>query len=203
MVIDIICVIFAAYGFYLGFSKGIISTIFTVLSLFLGIIAGIKFAPAMTEFLENVLGQESPLMFVAGICLSFVLTMILIRMLARGLEGVLKTANINVINQAAGGLLLSSIMVLLFSILVWAGVKSHVIDERTQIESFSYKYLKPFPSQAYAVAVKFKPAFDEFWDYSLDVMDRLERISVERTEDNKVFDIEEDEQDKKKDNTIN
>lgn len=203
MVIDIICVIFAAYGFYLGFSKGIISTVFTVLSVFMGIIAGIKFAPAMTEFLENILGKESPLMFVAGICLSFVLTMIFIRMIARGLEGVLESANINVINQFAGGVLLAGIMVLFYSVLVWAGMKSHVIDDRTKAESFSYKYLKPFPGQAYAVAVKLKPAFDEFWDYSLDVMDKLEKVSVQRTEDNTIFDIEEEEPNGKADDTTN
>ena len=86
MVIDIICAIVAAYGFYLGFTKGIIKTIFTLISIFFGILAAAKFGPTMTDFLQSTFSYNHSMMFLAGMLLTFVLTMMFIRTLARGLE---------------------------------------------------------------------------------------------------------------------
>ncbi|MCB0617377.1 MAG: CvpA family protein, partial [Saprospiraceae bacterium] len=121
MVIDIIFVIMAGYGFYLGFAKGIIRTIFTILSFLFGLLAAFKFAPAATKFLETAFDSNNPMMFLAGFLLSFVLTMILIRLVARAIEGFLRTANINIVNQFAGGLLLAGMMTLLYSMVLWFG----------------------------------------------------------------------------------
>ena len=182
MVVDIICVLVVLYGFYLGFSKGIISTIFTILSLTFGLMAAFKFAPGMTLFLERSFNSSSPLMFLAGFLLSFAVTMIILRMIARGLEGILKTANINVVNQLAGGILLSGILVLLYSFLLWFADSGHLLDQQTKDQSVTYRYLEQFPGEFKKVGVKIQPLFSEFWDQSMEMMDRLERMSIEQTE---------------------
>ncbi|MFT5165708.1 MAG: putative membrane protein required for colicin V production [Saprospiraceae bacterium] len=182
MVIDIIFVITLLYGFYLGFSKGIISAVFSILSLVFGLMAAFKFAPATTDFLEKAFNNQNPLMFLAGFLLSFVIVMVVIRMIARALEGLLKTANINIINQLAGGVLLGGVFVLLLSVLLWFGDKAHLVDDTTKDTSLTYKYLETFPSEAKGIAYRFKPMFEEFWNSSLDMMDKLEGMSVEKTE---------------------
>ncbi len=198
MVIDILFVITLLYGFYLGFSKGIISAVFTILSLLFGLMAAFKFAPATTDFLEKAFNNNNPLMFLAGVLLTFVIVMVVIRMIARGLEGLLKTANINVLNQLAGGVLLSGVLILLLSVLVWFGDQAHLIDPKTKRTSVTYKYLETFPGQAKDIAYRFKPMFEEFWNSSLDMMDRLEEMSVEQTESKpNIYDIPDD--DEKKD----
>jgi uncharacterized membrane protein required for colicin V production len=194
MVIDIIFVIAAGYGFYLGFSRGIIRTVFTVLSLLFGLMAAFKFAPAATRFLETAFNNTNPLMFIAGFLLSFVLTMIIIRLIARALEGVLKTANINILNQFAGGVLLSGMMVLIYSLLLWFAQQSHILDEDTKDGSFTYTYLQHFPEQVWNGYEYIKPTFQEFWDESVFFMDRLQKMSVERSEDDaNIFDLDETE----------
>ncbi|MCP3932959.1 MAG: CvpA family protein [Bacteroidetes bacterium] len=196
MVIDIIFAIAAGYGFFIGYTKGIIKTVFTILAFGFGLMAAFKFAPAMTNFLETAFNSDNPLMFIAGFLLTFVLTMVFIRLIARGLEGILKTANINIINQIAGGVLLSGMMILLYSVLLWFGDKSHLVNDKTKEDSFTYEYIKDFPTQVWAAAETLKPTFEEFWDHSVDFMDKLEKMSkegVERSEsDAKVYDIEED-----------
>lgn len=182
MVIDIIFAITLVYGFYLGFSKGIISTVFTILSLVFGLMAAFKFAPATTEFLKKAFNNTNPLMFLAGFLLSFVVVMILIRMIARGMEGLLKTANINIINQLAGGVLLGGVLLLLYSVIVWFGDQAHLIDDTTKRQSITYPYIETFPGEAKGIAYRFKPVFEEFWNSSLDMMDRLEEMSLEQTE---------------------
>ncbi len=194
MVIDIIFAITLVYGFYLGFSKGIISTVFTVLSLLFGLMAAFKFAPATTDFLEKVFSSNNPLMFLAGFLLSFVVVMVIIRTIARGLEGLLKTANINFINQLAGGVLLGGILVLLLSVLIWFGDQAHLIDSKTKLTSKTYPYLETFPAEAKGIAYRFKPMFEEFWNASLDMMDRLEEMSIEQTENSDIYDYPEEEE---------
>ncbi len=182
MVIDIIFALVVLYGFYLGFSRGIISTVFTILSFTFGLMAAFKFAPGMTLFLERSFNSSSPLMFLAGFLLSFAVTMIILRMIARGLEGILKTANINVINQMAGGLLLSGILVLFYSFLLWFADSGHLLDQKTKTESFTYIYLEQFPGEVRTIGAQVQPVFQEFWDQSMNMMDRLERMSIEQTE---------------------
>ena len=98
MVIDIILIIFMIYGFWIGFSKGIIGTVFTVLSYVFGGLAAMKLSPSVTRLLEEQL-SPSPLMFILGIILTFIGTMALLRLIGRSLEGVLQSVNINIINQ--------------------------------------------------------------------------------------------------------
>lgn len=193
MVIDIILVITVLYGFYLGFARGIIGAVFSILSLLFGMMAAFKFAQPTTDFLEQAFNNDNPLMFLAGFLLSFVIVMVFIRMIARALEGILKTANINVINQLAGGMLLSGILVLLLSVLIWFGDQAHLIDDKTKQQSFTYRYLETFPGEAKTLAYHFKPMFEEFWNSSLDMMDRLEEISVEQTGTKaEIYDISEE-----------
>ncbi|MEO1517622.1 MAG: CvpA family protein [Bacteroidota bacterium] len=188
MVIDIVFFIFIAYGFYLGFSRGIIRTAFTILSLTIGVMASLKLAPATTKFLETTFADDNPLMFLAGMLLSFTIVMVILRMIARGLEGILKTANINVINQIMGGVLLSALLVLLYSVLLWFGDQAHMIDKETKVKSITYPYLQQYPGKVKQVAMQFQPMVEEFWDQSLDMMDRLEKISIEQTEKTRIED---------------
>jgi len=195
MVIDIIFVISLLWGFYLGFSKGIIKTLFTVLSIIIGLFAAFKFAPATTNFLETALKNTNPLMFLAGFICTFVFTMLLIRMFARGLEGVFKAANINFINQTVGGVFLGGVMVLLYSMLIWFGDQAHILNPDVKAESVTYVHLKEYPEQVRYMGEVVKPTFNEFWVQSVEMFDKLEQTSTENPSYNaeaeaRIYDIE-------------
>lgn len=192
MAIDIMFVIMVLIGFYIGFSRGIIKTVLSVLSIIFGIIAGFKFAGPMETFLIQATGQDRPIMFVVGFLLSFAIVMILIRMLAKGLESILQSANINIINQIMGGILTALFMVFIYSYILWFGDQSRMIDDATKRESKTYVYVKEFPGQAKHIFVQIQPIIKDFWDQSLDMMDQLEEMSVEKTSNEKVYDIPED-----------
>ncbi|MBK7872130.1 MAG: CvpA family protein [Saprospiraceae bacterium] len=71
IMIDLFFFITAGYGFFLGFYRGIIQTIFTILSYVFGLLAAFKLSPAATKFLETATGSDHPLMFVAGFLIAF------------------------------------------------------------------------------------------------------------------------------------
>ena len=198
MAIDLIFVVLAAWGFYLGFSRGIIKTIFTILSVVFGLMMAFRFGPTVTGTLESLF-SENPLMFIAGFLLTFVGTMFIIRFLASSLEGVLESANINFINQIIGGFFVSALIVLVFSMILWFGDKSHLVGESTKEESVTYSYLEKYPQKVWALSAKAKPIFEDFWDHSIEFMDDLEKMSVERREsDPEFYDIPENDQDRER-----
>ncbi len=197
MVIDIIFLIIAAYGFWLGFSRGIIKTIFTLISYFFGLIAAFKFSPSATQLLESLFSPH-PLMFIAGFLLSFLLTMVIIRMLAKGLESILESVNINIINQVAGGALLAAVLVLVYSIILWFGNASHLISTQSKSESRTYAYLEQYPEQVWKVGVLLWPTIENFWHYSVDFMDDLQQLSSEDRGATETYDLPEEDEDELK-----
>jgi membrane protein required for colicin V production len=193
MVIDIIFLLTAAYGFYTGYSRGIINTVFTVLSWMFGVMAALKFAPGMTRFLESTLNNTNPMMFVAGSLLSFVLMMVLIRMIGSTLQEMLQAANVNMVNQFAGGGLMALIFSFVFSVLLWFGDQARLVNEPAKRESFTYPLLKDLPAQGKMAIQTFVPIFKEFWANSSDAFDRIRDMSVQKTEtDPNVYDIPDD-----------
>lgn len=194
MIIDLLFLITAIYGLYLGYSRGIIKTVFTVLSVLFGVIIAFRFSPDTTKLLESLFTSTNPLMFIAGFLLTFVLTMIGIRMFARVLENGLESANINFLNQAAGAALTAAFTTLLFSTLVLFANKAHLIEEDTKQDSITYSYLEKYPQTMWGLLGKAKPTLQRFWDRSVEFMDRLEDYRVEDSESEPtIYDIEEDE----------
>jgi hypothetical protein len=83
--------------------------------------------------------------------------------------------------------------VAIFSLLVMFGDRAHIIDKQTKADSQTFPLLEQMPEKIMEVGALVKPVFSDFWDYSVDFMDRLERMNVERSESDNIFDIEEDE----------
>ena len=144
--IDLMFLIIAGYGFFIGYTRGIIRTVFTVLSVLFGLLAALKFGPTISKLLkEDLIQSDNPMMFLAGFLIAFLLTMILIRLFARGVEGVLQTVQINVINRFAGGVITAGLFIFVFALLLRFGERSNVLNSRAKTESFTYQFLEAYP----------------------------------------------------------
>jgi len=191
MAIDIICFLVFSYGAYVGYTRGIINTFFSLVSWLFGLMAAFKFAPGATRLLEDTFNSENPLMFLAGFVLAFMVTMMILRLIGKGLEGILKTVNINIINRVVGSGVLAGIMVLVYSVILWFGDSSNIINEEAKYTSRTYPYLKEFPGQVRVAFDAVQPTFEEFWDESVEFMDKIQEMGVDRSEsDPNIFDID-------------
>jgi membrane protein required for colicin V production len=195
MTIDVLFLLIAGWGFYQGYSRGIIKTVFTAFSIVFGLMIAFKFTPAATRFLETAFHSTSPMNFVGGFLLAFLLTMIIIRMLAQFLERLLQSANINVINQAAGGILLASLYTLVFSLLIWFGAQAHIVTPENTKDSLTYEQLRAFPSKMKGVYEYIKPGFQDFWHEAVRFIDHMGEQGLEKTEQQPtIFDIPEEDE---------
>ncbi len=195
MIIDILFLLVAGWGFYQGYSRGIIKTVFTVFSIVFGLMIAFKFTPAATRFLETAFHSDSPLNFIAGFLLAFALTMIIIRMTAQFFEKTLQAANINFINQTAGGILLGALYTLVYSLLLWFCDQAHIVTPENSKDSMTYQHLRAFPSKMKGVYEFVKPGFKDFWHESVRFIDRMEEKSMKETESQPtIFDIPEEQE---------
>ena len=193
MIIDLLCAIVGLYGFWVGYSRGIIKTVLTTISFLFGFMAAAKFSPTVSTMLQDMIEAPGTIMLPAAFLLTFILTLVLFRMLANGLEGMLEAVNVNFINQIAGGGISMFFFVFLYSVLVSFADNSRMIDPDTKQESFSYQILEPLPDYAWSLGKYVWPVFQEFYQYALDVMDQID-TQVQRQENDRFFDIEEDEE---------
>lgn len=194
MAIDVICLIVLAYGFWQGYSKGIISTIFNTLAYLFGITLAFKMTPTTTNILEALFHSTNPLMFLAGFLANLFFIMFLLRQAARGMEGLFQAAYLGTINQLFGGAFLGGVYVLIFSVLVWFASEANLLDDLTISQSRTYPVLKELPGQAKSVAIRFKPLASDLWDTSINWMDRMKSYGIQKTETKpKIYELPDEE----------
>lgn len=192
MILDLICLIFVAYGFWIGYSKGIISTVLSIASYFFGVLAAMKFGPVMADILGDIFqtteGWQGGI-FILGVILTFFLTLVLFRLLAKGLTGVMESVNVNFINQILGGILSGFFFAFVFSGLVLFGDQARIVSEEAKEQSITYPLLKPLPQFVWAKGKALLPVFKDFYDQAADAMDKL-RDNVDKDESDTIFNLE-------------
>ncbi|MEQ1747604.1 MAG: CvpA family protein [Saprospiraceae bacterium] len=181
MPIDIVCMAAFLYGFWKGYSQGIISTVFSVLAYIFGIVFAFKMTPTATNILETLFNSNNPMMFVAAFVVNVVFIMFVIRQAAKGFEGMLTSLHLGIINQAIGGAIMGLFGVLIFSVLVWFGDKAGMINEATRNESQTYATLIELPGKTKVVADRIKPFVIDAWETSMKWMNRVEDFGEKQT----------------------
>ncbi len=182
MPIDIGFITFFAYGFWQGYSRGIISTIFNLALYVFGFVLAFKMAPTTSKIMQSMFHSDNPTMYLAGFLVNLLIIMIILRQTAKGLEGLVRMAYLGVINQVAGGVAMGGALIVVYSVLVWFGVKVQFINDATLKDSRSYTFLEPIPAKAKDFAVRMKPFALDVWGTSMNWMDRLDQYGIQRTE---------------------
>ncbi|NJC26598.1 CvpA family protein [Neolewinella antarctica] len=191
MAIDIICLIFAAYGFYVGYTKGIISTVLTLASYVVGLLAAMKFGPIAGDMIF----ESFPIVtkgggFLLGVVLVFFLMLLLFKLVARGLTGFMETININIVNQLLGGIVSGIFFIFVFSGFVMLGDGSRIITEELKEKSITYQPVTELRETIWEKGKGLFPVFRDFYDKAVDSMDRV-RDGIERGEEDSIYDLEE------------
>lgn len=182
MFIDIIAIIVVLYGFYSGYSRGIIDAIFDIVSIIIALLAALKLSPIVIDVIGGISNLNPTVNLVIGFVVTFFLVMLLIRFIGKQLENVLKTVKINFINKLAGGVLLSGLFALLVAGLLWFGDQLNFISDNAKEQSVSYPVLIQLPDIAASLFQGLKPIFSEFWDKTKEAVDAVKASSESLTQ---------------------
>lgn len=189
--IDLFCMIIFVYGFYVGFTKGIIRTVFYILSVLFGVIIAFRFSPDVTSLLKTAIDSTNPLLFVPAFVVTFFLSVMAIRTLARIFENGVKGVNINFVNQIIGGVVTAAFTTLLYSLIIWFGNQAHLIQESSKNESMTYSFLEKYPQTTWDMLEKAGPSLKRYWSRSLELIDQIKSSRESSETEPSIYDIEE------------
>ncbi len=173
MYIDLFLGLTLVLGFLYGYSKGIIKTLFSLVSILVGIIAAMKLSPLTIGALENFFPNNPRLTYIAGFIFTFVIVIVLIRFIGSKLEKLMKKSGVNFMNKLSGASVMVVFFGILYSVVVWFANEARLLSETQKDESFSYYILEPIPGKARAQAEALKPVFSEFWNKTVDTFERV------------------------------
>lgn len=182
MPIDIGFIAFFAYGFWQGYSRGIISTVLNLALYIFGFVLAFKLSSTTSKILQGMFHSDNPTMFLAAFLVNLLIIMLIVRQVARGLEGAMRMAYLGMINKVAGGVAMGTFLTVVYSVLVWFGVKVHFINELTIKDSRTHSFLEPIPTKAKEFAIGMKPFALDVWNAWDKWTDDLNQYGVERTE---------------------
>jgi uncharacterized membrane protein required for colicin V production len=190
MWLDILFLIVLAYGFWQGWSQGIVETLLTICIYLFGIVAAYKMAPVTLPLVENIARSNHPILFVVAFGANFLLLYILIRFATESIENVLHGAYLGTFNRLFGGVLVGGFYVLLLSVLVWFLTQANGLSEETKRISQSYKIMKDMPGVAKNLAVRLQPHASDSWTRFMGWMDDVQDFGVKQTEGKaRVYDL--------------
>ncbi len=173
MWIDLVFAAFAAYGFYWGYSRGIIRTVISIAGVVVGFVLAVRFSAAVTDVLAQLFKTEpTGALPLIGFVVTFALVLLALRLVANAIEGVLSKLNINFLNQAAGGLAAAILATLALSMMLMLVNSANLITAEAKRKSISYSALEAFPDQAYAILGKTRPALERAKDAGQKAMDK-------------------------------
>lgn len=175
MIIDIVAAVLIAVGFYAGYSRGIIKTVFDTLSILLAVLFTLKLSPFVISVCKSILPVGNAINFIIGFVVTFLAVMYLVRLIGRQLESLLKVIHLNAVNKVAGGVFMSVFYAFCFSLVLWLVNNGKLISDEQKDKSVAYTMLEPLPRQGQAVFQKFKPLFTDFWSQVVHMADDIKQ----------------------------
>lgn len=172
--LDIIALVVAALGFYIGYSKGLIKTVFGILSIILGILIALKLSPFIINFIEAAFKLDPRWALILGFLLTLGLVIAGLSYVGRLMERFLQSIQLNFVNKIAGGLLYGVIFLVILGLAESFLTELEVIKPAQIEESFTYPIVTALPNQASGVFDNLKPIFSEFWEKTKEVLDNIE-----------------------------
>jgi membrane protein required for colicin V production len=183
MPIDLLFLIALGLGFWHGYSKGIIGTVFNVLALLFGVVLAFKIAPTTTEILKRMFNSDNPSFFIAAFLLNMGLIVFMLRATANALEKGMQAVYLGFINRVLGGSLMGGLSLLIYSVLLWFVIQVKLISDDTLDKSKTYPLLKEMPGSAKQVAVRLLPFAEEMWSTSMNWIGEVDNFGGPKTEE--------------------
>lgn len=150
-ILDILILLLAGLLVFNGVRKGLIISLATMIALILGIWAALHFSSYMGRFLENQFHPSGNWLNVLSFSLTFLVVIVIVLILAKGLEKLVNLTGMGLFNHLAGGILGLVKALILASVLIYiiqlADRKQKLITSSMKEKSFSYHYVeKVFPA---------------------------------------------------------
>ena len=161
MVFDILFLVFIGVGFYQGYKNGIIYSLFSILGWFLGIVAALKFSYMMVNLLHGFAHLSPKTLAIIAFVLVLAIVVGLMKLIAWGLEQILKSFSMNLFNQIFGGILHSLVGLYVLCVFIWFMNRLDIVPVNQKETSHVYPYISNLAPKVMEVTGRVVPMFKD------------------------------------------
>jgi membrane protein required for colicin V production len=179
MIIDIVLLVFALTGFWLGYTKGVVRTLVMVAAYTVAVLVTLKISPWLMEFLSKTLPIGKVFALIFGTIAILVSLIFLIHWIAKKLDTSFQKGKLSGSDKIIGGVIMLIVGVLFYSMLLWPINQFNMIGEKSKASSMSYKTLETIPLKTRTFVEGFKPLFNHFWEVMEDTIQEAQTKSSE------------------------
>lgn len=143
MIIDIILIGLIILAVYKGFRKGMVVALFSFLAFIIGLAAALKLSAVVAGYLGEATNISQKWLPVLAFVLVFFVVVLLVRLGARAIEGVIQLAMLGWLNKLGGIILYCLLYLFVFSIILFYAHQLNIIRPDTASVSATYPYVYP------------------------------------------------------------
>lgn len=164
MLLDILAVVAVGFGFYRGFTKGLIVTLFSMVAWLIGLVAALRLTAAGSSAMRDALDSTSPWIPIVTFVMIFLAVVVLVILFAKLVDKIITVAQLGLWNKIAGGLVEGALFLLIVSIVYWMLQNGGVITPETRADSKLYAVVSPVAPGFFTWVGNTVPALDNLLD---------------------------------------
>ena len=141
--IDIISLTLLVMAVYKGFRNGLVLAVFSFLAFIIGLAAALKLSAVVADYLSestNISGRWLPFLAFAVV---FFIVVLLVRLGAKAIEGVLQVAMLGWLNRLGGILFYGLLYLFIYSVVLFYAHQLRIIKPETAEVSYTFPYIYP------------------------------------------------------------
>lgn len=165
MFVDVLLISAFLYGFYVGYNKSIIQTIFYLFAFLLALFTTMRFMPLVDMGIRDGLRVYSPLRPLLAFAITFLIVVLVVKMIGDTAIASLQKRSINPFSQFGAGFLTGFIFLFLMSGMVRFGDKSGIVTPKVKASSKLYRYDSLMIEKTYWATNMLGPLSKDFTDY--------------------------------------
>ena len=159
MLIDIVAVALLCLAVFKGITRGFVVAVFSFLAFLIGLAAAVKLSAVAADYLRNSTNINQKWLPVLAFVLVFFVVVLLVRLGAKAIEGILKATMLGWLNKLGGVMFYGLLYFFIFSIVLFYAVKLHLIKTSSLENSITASFIQTFGPKAINALGWIIPAF--------------------------------------------
>jgi|SRR5215203_1827185 len=175
MLIDIVAVVLLIISVYKGFRKGLIVAVFSFLAFFIGLAAALKLSAIAATYIGDTVNISGRWLPVIAFLIVFFIVVLLVRIGAKMVEGVVKVAMLGWLNRLGGVVFYILIYFFIFSIILFYANQLHLIKSETTHASTTFRYIQPIAPKLMNMLGAIIPFFKDMFEQLLQFFQNISK----------------------------
>ena len=143
MLIDIVFLILVLLALFKGLRNGLIIALFSLVGFVLGIALAVKFSAVAAVYIGSAVNVSQRWLPLIAFFVVFVAVVLLVRLGARALEGVVQVAMLGWLNRLGGVVFYLLLYIFIFSVVLFYLYQIDFIKPEMAQTSVTYPYIQP------------------------------------------------------------